>query len=285
MEKIIVSAPGKIILAGEHSVVYGEPAIVAAVDKRIRVSLNWRDDGKVIIKDKHKDLSLVRYMVDECLKRLGKNRGVEIEIESEIPVNSGMGSSAALATGIVWAMMKGKDRVIKDKLVLMGENRQHGKASGVDPAIVREGGAIKYQKGEGFEKFEVTNLEFILIDSGRPVESTGELVEKVGKGNYKREIKRMGELVENWDVSKISENQKLLEKIEVVGEKAKRIVREIEKIGGMAKVCGAGGVKRGSGVILGVHDKIERLKLLACEEKWPWFQVKLGVEGVKYESS
>jgi len=287
MEKIIVSVPGKIILAGEHSVVYEKPAIVASVNRRITVTLSWRDDKKIVIKDKHKDLKLAEWVVKRCLKEVGRE-GVEIEINSNIPVGSGMGSSAALATGVVWAMMKDKSQRVKDELVKLGEDRQHGKSSGVDQTIVREGGVLKFQNGKGFGKFEVRNLEFpgfVLIDSGKPLESTGEMVEKVSKGSFGKEFERMGEIANNWKVFLIKENQRLLEQIGVVGEKARKMVREIERIGGMAKVCGAGGVKQGSGVILGVHDKIECLKQLARKNSWPWFQVSLGVKGVRYETS
>ena len=125
----------------------------------------------------------------------------------------------------------------------------------------------------------------MLIDSGKPVESTGEMVEKVSGGSFDNEFKRMGEIADNWKVDLIKENQRLLEQIGVVGEKARKMVSKIENIGGMAKVCGAGGVKQGSGVILAICDKIEALKQLADDNSWSWFQVKLGVKGVRYETS
>jgi len=286
MNSIKVSVPGKIIIAGEHSVVYGEPAIVAAINKRLRVVFSWREDKKIVIKDKHKELDLAKLAAKECLKELKReDRGVEIEIESEIPVGKGMGSSAALATGIVRAMLKDKPMKIKDKVVKVIEDKQHNQSSGVDQSIVREGGVLKYQKGVGYEKFKVTNLKFLLIDSGKPVESTGEMVEKVSKGSFKTEFSRMGEIAENWEPNKIQENEQLLEKIGVVGLAAKEIIRKVEAVGGMAKVCGAGGVVKGSGIILAVDDRIERLKQLAYANNWQWFQVSLGVKGASYEKN
>ncbi len=114
---------------------------------------------------------------------------------------------------------------------------------------MREGGWLKFQQG----KWQVMKLLFktvILINSGKPKESTGEMVRLVAKGNYKQEFKMMGELVNRWRPELIQENERLLEKIGVVGEKAKKIIRQIEAGGGQAKICGAGGVKAGSGVIL-----------------------------------
>lgn len=290
MEKVVVSVPGKIILVGEHAVVYGYPALVATVDKRLRVKIGWRQDKRVIIKDRWPDLGLAKWVAGECLKYV-ECKGVEIEIDSEISVGSGMGSSAALATGIVWGMLKNKPVSLKNKIVEKSENKQHVKASGVDQLIVREGGVLRFQKGE---KFEVTNLEFLeylLIDSGRPAESTGEMVMAVSErykrdgDKYKKIFRRMGEMVDSWKPKLITENQRLLEKIGVVGEKAKKIIREIEKIGGMAKVCGAGGVKRGSGIILAYHPNSEGLLRFVETNKWRYFKTQLGVEGVRYEKN
>jgi len=281
-----VSAPGKVILAGEHAVVYGYPALVAAVGLRCRVKVEWREDKQVVIKDKYKDLGLAKYAVEVSLKEMGKeSKGVEVEIESELAVGGGMGSSAAMATVVVWGLMEGYSEAVKNRVVKMVEDKQHGNSSGIDQTIVREGGVIKYQREVGFKKLSIDLPEFLLIDSGKPVESTGEMVKMVGekKKQYQDIFKQMGEISEKWRVRKIKENQRLLEKIEVVGEKAKKMVREIEVVGGMAKVCGAGGVKIGSGILLSWHKEIERLKELCKEKGWRYFQVELGVEGVRDE--
>ena len=294
MEKNIVSVPGKIILAGEHAVVYGYLALVAAIDKRLRVNLNWRKDKKIVIKDKCKDLKLARFVVGECLKEIKGseplNFGVKIAIESEIPIG-GCGSSAALATGIVWAMLKGKSEKLKNKIVKKSEDFQHSKSSGVDQTIVREGGVLLFSKQRlrtkisenSGPKLLLQGQTFLIIDSGRPVESTGEMVKLVARGSFGKEFRRMGEIADKWNVSLIKENQRLLEKIGVVGEKAKKIVKEVEALGGMAKVCGAGGVKRGSGIILAYCKDVEKLRELVLVNKWNYYDVRLGVEGARYE--
>jgi len=281
----VVSAPGKVILAGEHAVVYGYPALVAAVGLRCKAKMGWRQDKKIVIKDKYKDLGLARYAVKVCLKEMGERaKGVEVEIESELVVGGGMGSSAAMATAIVWGLMKGYPEEAKNKVVKLVEDKQHGNSSGIDQTIVREGGVIKYKREAGFKKLSIDLPEFLLIDSGKPVENTGEMVKMVGKKKEYQDIfKQMGKISEKWELGKVKENQRLLEKIGVVGEKAKKMVREIEMSGGMAKVCGAGGVKAGSGILLSWHKEIERLRELCREQSWRYFQVELGVEGVRDE--
>lgn len=288
MEKIVVSSPGKVILAGEHAVVYGYPAIVAAINKRLRVSARLLKEKKIVIKDKYEDLGLARFAINECLKVIGgEYQGVEIEIESNLLTTGGMGSSAAMATGIVWSMLKNKDQATKDKVIKIIEDKQHGKSSGIDQEIIKQGGVIKFEKGEAFKepnlKSKASTLKVLLIDSGKPEENTGEMVKQVAKGNFLQEFKRMGELVANWRVELIKENQKLLEKIGVVGEKAKKMIRKIESVSGVAKVCGAGGLKLGSGVIMAYSKNIEELIQLAMINKWPHYRVKLGGEGARYE--
>ena len=169
MEETIVSAPGKIILTGEHAVVYGQPAIVAAIDRRIRISVKRA-------KTKQKYAGFVKYILD----KFGVSNQVRLTIKSDLPIGSGLGSSAALATVLVWALQPKASLIEKDKLVKAIEDHQHGKSSGVDQTIVREGGFLRFQKGE-FKQIELTIQEAILIDSGKPKESTGEMVKLVAK--------------------------------------------------------------------------------------------------------
>lgn len=274
MEETVVSAPGKIILAGEHAVVYGQPAIVAAIDRRLTVRV-WRRETKI------KMSSLVKFALSQILK---PEERVDLRIESQLPIGSGLGSSAALATALVWALRKDSSLKTKNQLVKIIEDKQHGKSSGVDQTIVREGGFLRFQQGV-FKTVKLKLTRAILINSGKPLESTGEMVRQVAKGRFDKEFKAIGKLVNYWRPEVIKANEALLEKIGVVGEKAKKMIRQIETIGGMAKVCGAGGVKGGSGMILVVHQDKEKLLDLINKNNWPYLTVKLGAPGVRYEKN
>jgi mevalonate kinase len=273
MEKVVVSAPGKVILAGEHAVVYGYPAIVAAIDRRLTVTVK---PGK----SQNKYTGLVKFALEQILD---PGEPVDLKIDSQIPLNSGLGSSAALATALVWALKPKAELEEKNRLVKIIEDFQHGKASGVDQTIVREGGFLRFQKGE-FERIELPIKAAILIDSGKPEESTGDMVKQVARGNFEAEFKQIGKLVDTWQPGLIKENERLLEKIGVVGNKAKQIIRKIETIGGAAKICGAGGVKAGSGMLLAYHRDQAKLIQLIKQAGWPYFKAHLGASGVRYES-
>ena len=162
MEKTIVSVSGKVILAGEHAVVYGEPALVAAVGLRMRIETEWIKQKETKIIDKHNDLSLVKKAIEICLKEGKIDKGVKVKIDSQIPVGLGLGSSAAMATAIVWCLLKQSSQTVKDKVIKQIEDIQHGNSSGVDQTIVGEGGVIKYKKGRGFEKIKLDGLNNLL---------------------------------------------------------------------------------------------------------------------------
>jgi mevalonate kinase len=291
-----VSVPGKVILAGEHAVVYGYPALVAAIDRRLHAKLSLNNKSGLKIKDKTKDRALLKEAVRQSLKVMAEPpAGLELEIESEIPVGCGLGSSAALATAIVWLLLKNSPQELKDEVIKRIEDWQHGKSSGVDQTVVREGGILRFQKSGKLEKTRIEPIklgqlpEFFLVNSGRPKETTGEMVglvaERLKTQNSKLKLifRRMGAIAQAWQLDLIKENQRLLEAIGVVGDKAKKMVRQIELAGGLAKVCGAGGLKQGSGMLLVYHPDSQSLKAWLRKKDWQFFPIKLGGPGARYE--
>ena len=144
--------------------------------------------------------------------------------------------------------------------------------------------------------------EFLLIDSGKPVESTGEMVAalrqkyQISNIKYQKIFKKAGDTTAkfikwlakmNSDNLRnlILENEKLLEELGVVGNKAKKIIRLIEKNNGAAKICGAGGIKEGSGMILSYHQDLDKLKQVLAENRLSYLDIKLGEKGVKIEKN
>jgi len=277
MKKITFSAPGKIIICGEHAVVYGYPALAAAVDRRIYLQL------------------------------VQKGESYSFRLKSAIPSRSGMGSSAALAAveqaALLYLAGNHKlDRERIDALTFEMEKAAHGNPSGVDNTIAVYGGILLYQKDKGFKRLEFKKLpQFLLVNTGRPVETTDEMVVGiVGRGVKNKNpriinsLKRIGKLPKEFvkalkkgDLSYlihlIKENERLLEELGVVGEKAKAIIRQIENLGGAAKISGGGGAKFGSGIALVYHQNLEVIIKFCRKNKLSFFKVKLGEEGLKKE--
>jgi len=265
------SAPGKIILSGEHSVVYGYPALVAAVGRRLTII----------------------------------NNGRRSKIISNIPIGCGMGSSAALAVAKSALKIGKLDKEKINEMAYKMEVRQHGKPSGVDNTVSTYGGFLWYRKeSENLKTLQKVNPvrkfpKIYLMNTGRPIESTKEVVKNVAnhylnrKSYFDTVFRDMEKVTKSFlnylyrskadfeDL--VMENELLLEKLGVVSVSTKQIIRRIEKIGGAAKVTGAGGINGNSGMIIVFHKDAEKLSVFAKRNKIPVFAVKLGEEGVKIE--
>jgi mevalonate kinase len=204
--RVVASAPAKIILFGEHFVVYGEPAIVLAIDKRAYVTVEKRKDNNLHMRSANLNLAgnfesgifraergdakearnrfePVKQVVGKILEKHGKNVGLDIEINSTVPVGAGLGSSAAVvaattvAVGALLDVKLSKEDIFR--IAYEAEKFVHGTPSGVDPAISTFGGTLLYQMDTGFKPLEAkTDIPLVIGDTG--VErSTRVQVEKV----------------------------------------------------------------------------------------------------------
>jgi len=141
------SAPGKIYLFGEHAVVYGEPAIACAVELRTRVTAK-KSDAITISSDLGMtglDFEVHPY-VSSAIEKLD-SPDVSVEISSDIPVGSGLGSSAAVTVATIAAINTelglGYGR---EELARMGheiEQKVQGAASPTDTFVSTFGGVVE----------------------------------------------------------------------------------------------------------------------------------------------
>jgi len=258
-----MKAYGKAIITGEHSVVYGYPALAMRLPlyREIKLVTGFTDN------------KLFLNILDIFAKKFALQISNISFVESgNLPIGSGLGSSAAFAAATCKALArKFKLKISQAELFdLVQESEQfaHGNPSGVDAATVVYGGLIKFQKVAGQMKITklknnfLANYKIELINSGQPLETTKDMVELVAKkmenpafaGRMQKYLQAIGQISEaiinNFDLKLISQNQKLLEKIGVVGKKAKEIIKQLSKKGVVAKITGAGGVKSGSGMII-----------------------------------
>lgn len=194
--KVVASAPGKVILAGEHFVVYGEPSLVVAIDRRAYVetslkegglrldapdlNLYWDGEGKL-----PKPLAPLKLVAEKLLEEAVKNVGLSIKVKSELPPSSGLGSSAAVASAAVLSISAAlglelsKDEVFK--LALEAERLVHLNPSGIDPLISTMGGVILYRRDGGYVNVEVKVKPIIIIGYTGSREPTGVMVSRVGR--------------------------------------------------------------------------------------------------------
>lgn len=354
-KSIMVSAPGKIHLLGEHVVVYGMPAIIAAIDKRCFISIKPRNDKKIqiISKNYNKDLlvsleeiaektknarktwekfldtkdvslltSISKKPLDYPLLAIGETflfynllieQGFSLTIDSQIPAGAGCGSSSALAVAISSAitlfLQKRLDKETIFKIAVKTEELKHGTPSGGDPATVLHGGLIWFQKISATEKIikpidlkisQAIASHFYLVDTGKPNESTGEMIAiaREFKNKYPEEtktifdeqekltkqlLKAMQEDNSTAIIYIIEAAERNLEKLGVVSEYVTGIIRAIEKFGGAAKISGGGGKIKSTGMLLVYHEDVEKLRSTLASYNLKALHVTLGTEGLRKE--
>lgn len=311
---ITISVPSKVHLLGEHSVVYGKPALLAAIDKRICVAIAPSKIKQVVgVKEYKKEvMQLLEILGEEIKKRTGfkKIPSYRLTIKSEISVGSGLGSSAALSAGITAALLSFLkipwDKKVVFDIAYAGEKFFHGNPSGGDLAAVIEGGFLWFRKELEFLKTfsplpfkpHKNIRQFILINSGKPKESTREMVEKVAKlktafpqkteaiFNSQEELTKKMVIAlrdggEDLLIKCIKLGEENLERLGVVSKKTQALIRGIEKLGGAAKISGGGGVKEGSGMLLAYHKNIKSLLSYAKQKYLAILTIKIGEGGLR----
>jgi mevalonate kinase len=179
------TAPGKIILLGEHAVVCGRPAIAAPVWQAVAmatVTSLAADSGCVIVaadlgetvrlQDGAADhpLALVARL---ALAELGftQEPDWQIDLRSTIPIASGLGSGAALSTALVRALFAQVGRAAEpqtvSRIVYESERIYHGTPSGIDNTVIAYGTPIWFVRGQPAEAFApAVSFTLAIADSG-----------------------------------------------------------------------------------------------------------------------
>ena len=191
----IAKAPGKIILFGEHFVVYENTAILGAINKYATVTTEKTNTDNILISSslgqssikKDEDVSNVEkkfrpffYIAKQVIEKNNFEKGITIKIESDIPIGAGLGSSSACcvaAAASILNLFNITDEKEVLELAINAEKTIFPNTSGADCTVSVSGGIIEYQKEKGFSKIETENeFNFIIIDSEQ-VHSTDKVVE------------------------------------------------------------------------------------------------------------
>ncbi len=301
--KISYSVPAKVILSGEHAVVYGKPALVSAINLRLKFNLTnfvrSSKDGK-----DDKEIFFISKEVKKYLKNQKINfsdRPFNFKIESEIPTGRGLGSSAALSVASVAAFLEfytGRqfEKKIVNERAFQIEKHFHQNPSGVDNSAACFGGLILYRKNVSLKNLDfkipkIIEEKLFLIDSGKPKETTGEMVNFVKTKTVKKILDEI-EIVTNNLVISIKkqdgvlfkkclvENNELLEKLGVISIKTKKLLIDLSRFGS-GKVTGAGGCETNSGFILFLAKDKEKLEEFLKTKKINYYQFAPDYQGLK----
>lgn len=203
------SAPAKVILFGEHFVVYGSSAILAAINKRISVDARTiiHDENKIVIRsdigvagEYHNNgefnaleggskakavldplYGAIRQVLLMRKKKKKKNIGIEIGISSRVPSGMGLGSSAASCVATVAAVdslfQKNPSRQKVCELAIESERLIHKRTSGADCYVSTFGGLMQYYgKSKSFKNIETKGSLSLVVASTGIKHSTSDLV-------------------------------------------------------------------------------------------------------------
>ena len=305
------SAPGKVILFGEHFVVYGVKAILCAINKRITVTAEKIGGETISIKSNIGNLELKTgkviseinsplkpfyYLADKMLKN--ENTGIEIIVESDIPLGVGLGSSSACCVAGAAAISRLFKKTSKEEILALAieaEKTIFENTSGADCTVCTYGGIMNYDKENGFHKIESEPNFHLVIANSNIEHSTESVVEDVRKFKENDEVgfsslcKRESKLVEDVlellkenDIkklgTKVKENQEYLEIIGISNDKLREMIQigQTESFG--AKITGAGG----GGCIYALTDEsnLEQTINQFKDKNYDCFSVKIDFKGL-----
>ncbi len=269
-------APGKVILFGEHAVVYGRPAIavpVAEVQAEVTVEpgpyrqgilVHAHDLGQSFYLDELDEDHPIRRTIVNTLHRLrvGRPPDLTISIRSTIPIARGLGSGAAVATALIRALANYFDEYLSSQevsdLAYETEILHHGNPSGIDNTVVAFGKPVYYVRGQKLEIFWVQRpFTLVIGDTGIP-SSTREVVEDVRRAwekdpqRYDAWFDEIGRIAQEarWAIERgridelgplMDANHRLLQAIGVSSPALDALVQAARQGGALgAKLCGAG---------------------------------------------
>ena len=143
-------APGKVILLGEHAVVFGFPAIGGPLEQGVTVTLEKGEGGGVALKGVQEGPSAIAHVLRKCAQAFHVSH-VQVEIAGDLPQSVGLGSSAAVSVALVRAFAAAGQISMRPQGLLERamelELEFHGAASGVDHNVSFERQLIRFVKG------------------------------------------------------------------------------------------------------------------------------------------
>jgi mevalonate kinase len=295
MPVIFGKAPGKVILFGEHAVVYGQPAIAMPVSRvcaTARVTPNISAAPglvRLIAPDIHLDAPLNRLPEEHPLASAVRATLAEVsphhtpaftlQVNSTIPISAGMGSGAAVTVAILRALSAFLGQPLTDarisELAFEIEKIYHGTPSGIDNTVIAHQKPVYFRREKPLEILSVEKpTHWIIADSGEktPTKTTVAAVREMFDADpetYGEIFHQIGSITEaakpvliQGDLPRLgqlmNENQELLQSLQVSSEKLDRLCQFALDAGAVgAKLSGGG--RGGNMIALAAAEDCDRV--------------------------
>jgi mevalonate kinase len=309
---VSASAPGKLILLGEHAVVFGQPAIAVAIDLRIRCRVQkageWSLNGSPIAEQAHP-------YVSRAISKAWRGGPLAMQTDSDLPSGSGMGSSAAVTVSTLKAlhetMLDGtpEKRIAEEGFEV--ESDVQGRASPIDTSVSTHGKGVFVDRHAGEDLLwhikkdvrewyvhhcEVPPLNLVVGFTGINA-PTGPLVAKVKRfvdrsGFAKDVVAEIGSLtLEGKDCLRrrdqaalgrlLTKDHQLLAILGVSTKELDKLVKAALPYSYGAKLTGAGG----GGSMIALTDQPSKVADVLLSKGATPYIVEIGVEGVRVDSA
>ena len=290
---------------------YGVKAILCSINKRVTVTAEKIDERKIsinseignIVLDPGKSISEINsplkpfyYLANKVIKN--QNTGIQINIDSEIPLGAGLGSSSACCVAGAAAIFRLFGEISKEEILkhaIEAEKTIFENTSGADCTVCTYGGIMEYDKKQGFKKIEnEPNFHLVIVNSNIK-HSTESMVSKVKQFEIENEeeftklcdqesklVKDVLELLKENNTSKIGEkinqNQEYLEIIGISNNELRKMIKMGQKSSFGAKITGSGG----GGCIFAITNKSNLDKTLKefKNKNYDCFSVKIDFKGL-----
>lgn len=186
-------ACGKVILLGEHAVVYGVPALAVGIDRGAHARAVGAPRGpsrlfvrgwNIAVHEDRLDHDLARAfraLLEAARANAPSLAPQDVEVEAFLPPGGGLGCSAAIGVAIARALSPQAGPEAVQSLAMAWERVFHGNPSGVDAAVAARGGCVLFRRGEPIEPIRMRGSLQLCVGNTGTASSTKTMVEGVAR--------------------------------------------------------------------------------------------------------